>query len=340
MISTPSPAVWFPTIRAGTGADVFTVRLAESLKKRGVQTEISWLPHRAEYVPFSVAVPKAPDWASIVHVNTWLHNRFVPAHLPLVVTVHHCVHDPAFAKYRTRLQAIYHQGWIKPIERLALKSADAITAVSQYTADRTKEVFGVEGTQVIYNGVDPEEYEEVPNRTMHTPFRLLYVGSWSLRKGVDLLGPIMRELGPEFELWYTSDASGALGKVGLPSNCRSIGRPSKESLLDTYQSCDALLLPTRLEGFGQVAIEAMACGLPVIATRGSALPEVVEEGVTGMLCNQDDPIAFAIAARYLKQESLRWSDISRAAGRTARRDFSIDQMVQGYMEVYSNLLNR
>ncbi|MBL8256262.1 MAG: hypothetical protein JNJ62_06655 [Pseudoxanthomonas mexicana] len=65
--------VWLPTVRAGTGTDVFAERLCEGLNSRGIRAEIAWLPHRSEYLPWTVSVPVAPAWADIVHVNTWIY---------------------------------------------------------------------------------------------------------------------------------------------------------------------------------------------------------------------------------------------------------------------------
>jgi len=86
--------VWFPAVRTGSGADVFTERLAGALIERGVRAEISWLPHRAEFLPWSVGRPTIPAGANIVQVNSWLHTRFIPARLPVVATMLHCVLDP------------------------------------------------------------------------------------------------------------------------------------------------------------------------------------------------------------------------------------------------------
>ena len=115
----------------------------------------------------------------------------------------------------------------------------------------------------------------------------------------------------------------------------SLGRPDQRRLLEAYLDSDALLFPTRLEGFGQVALEAMAYGLPVISTNGSALPEVVEDGATGILCPQDDAAAFVAAARRLQQQHDLWSAMSSAAFAHARRPaFGIASMVDSYASVY------
>ena len=271
-----APRVWFPAIRAGSGADVFTQRLADGLNGQGIRAEITWLPHRAEYAPWSVPTPKPPAWANIVHVNTWLHPRFIPLHLPVVATMHHVVHDPAFAPYRTRAQALYHRFWIKPIETAVLRRAQAVTAVSRYTAAQVRAVFGRDDVNVILNGIDTDIFHPGPVRAPHQPFRLLFVGNWSQRKGTDLLAPIMQKLGPDFELWVTSGLRDWRDKVSLPPNIRFLGRvPTTEALVRVYQDADALLFPSRLEGFGLAALEAQACGLPVISTNATALPEVL-----------------------------------------------------------------
>jgi glycosyltransferase involved in cell wall biosynthesis len=326
-----SPAVWFPAIRVGTGVDVFTERLCAGLNARGIRAEIAWLARRAEYLPWTVRAPQPPAWANVVHVNTWMHRRFVPSRLCVVATIHHSVHDARLRPYKSHLQALYHRQWVRPMEHWILQRANAVTTVSHYTAEKAREHFGLDSIHVIHNGVPvPRQLQRY--RKPHRPFRLLYVGSWSMRKGVDLLGPIMQQLGDDFELHYTADKN---VRVRLPVNCRSLGRPNQSKLLDAYRDSDALLFPTRLEGFGQVALEAMAHGLPVISTNGTALPEVVENGRNGILCPQDDVAAFAAAARRLEQDQELWSSMSEAAITHARRPaFSIASMVDSYAQIY------
>ena len=321
-------------MRVGTGVDVFTERLCTGLNAGGIRAEIAWLPRRAEFLPWTVPAPPVPAWVNIVHVNAWLHRRFIPEDLPVVATMHHCVHDPGMRPYKSAAQALYHRHMVWPLERWVLHYADAVTAVSEYTARQVREQFGIEPIRVIPNGLPtPEQATMERNERPHAPFRLLYVGSWTRRKGVDLLGPILERLGTDFELRYTAPPD---LRVRLPGNCRSLGRPDRRQLQRAYSEVDALLFPTRLEGFGQVALEAMAAGLPVIATAGSALPEVVVDGVTGILCPQDAIAAFADAARRLAGNPQLWQSMSSAALVRARQPlFSIDSMVASYAEVYA-----
>ena len=187
-----SPAIWFPAIRTGTGTDVFTQRLVDGLRARGIGAEITWLPLRAEYAPWTVPVPRPPVWATVCHVNSWLHPRFIPE-LPMMATLHHSIHDPALRPYKGWLRAAYHKYWIAPIERRVLRRAERVVAVSHFVADMARQTLCGVPMRVIYNGIDTEQF--CPGnrvRQAGEPFRLLYVGSWTARKGVDLLGPIMR----------------------------------------------------------------------------------------------------------------------------------------------------
>lgn len=340
MISKPTnsgkvPAVWFPAIRAGSGADVFAERLCAGLNKRGIRAEITWLPHRAEYAPWTVTKLKPPAWANIVHVNTWLHRRLLPPNIPIVATMHHCVHGKDVDRFKSYAQKLYHRYWVKSLEKFVLRRAARIVAVSNYTAESTKLSFGVHNITVIHNGIDLNGVFQPPSiRTPHHPFRLIYAGNWSKRKGVDLLAPIMRMLGSDFELLHTGSPI-----PNAPANMHALGRlPGEIELSEAYQGADALLFPSRLEGFGLVVLESMACGLPVIATNGSSLSEVIENNVTGLLCPQDDVAAFANAARQLADNSALWQQMSQNARQRVEARFSMDAMIGHYLKLYHEVL--
>lgn len=334
--------VWFPAVRAGTGADIFTERLASELESRGVRTAISWLPHRAEFLPWSVVPPKPPLWADVVHVNSWMPQWFLPRNLPVVTTLHSCIHDPALAHYKNMSQLAYHRYWIYRCEAASIRNARVVTAVSHYAATQAEQYFSCSSVITIPNWVDATQF--VPGNRQaipHRPFRLLFVGKMSKGKGIDLLPGIMRRLGSDFELSYTGNAESFGDTECLPANMIALGRlHGSAALIRAYQQSDALLFPTRFEGFGLVALEAMACGVPVIATDCSALPEVVENGVSGILCPRDDLNAFVAAAQRLRNESHLCRSMSLAARHRAEAVFTPTCTVNRYLEIYRQLAGK
>lgn len=336
------PAIWFPTVRTGTGSDVFTERLVKDLQNQGFRAEITWLPLRAEYAPWSVRSPCPPSWSNICHVNTWLHSSLIPKNMPVLATLHHSIHDPSLRKYKGGLRAAYHRYWIAPNERRIMHRANQVIAVSEFVAKIAKQTLCEVPISIIYNGIDIEKFypEKLRARENEKPFHLLYIGSWSSRKGVDMLAPIMSELGNEFELYYTGGCSSKKDSGAQPKNMHNINKlPNDFLVAESMRRADALIFPSRSEGFGLVAAEAMACGIPVIATRGSSITEVVSDGVTGLLCQKDAITEFAAAARRLRNENNLSNKMSVAARERAIQLFSKDEMIKKYLIRYAHCLN-
>lgn len=330
------PAVWFPAIRAGTGTDVFTARLVEGLRRRGLRAEIAWLPQRAEYAPWSVPRPQAPAWANIAHVNTWLPASLLPRHLPVVATIHHAVHHPDAQAYKGWLRSAYHRYWIAPNERRVLRRAIRRVAVSRFVAETARQTLSDSPFEVIYNGIDVGFFQPADTRRSGRPFTLGYLGKWTTRKGVDLLAPIMRALGEGYQLLYTGGARRE--RRTLPANMHDVGRLAGPAAVRTFlQGLDALLFPSRSEGLPLSVLESLACGVPVIAARTGPLPEIVEDGITGLLCPPDEVMAFAQAARWLAAHPEH-SQRMREAARARALAFDIEAMLERYLALYREVL--
>lgn len=337
LMPSTKPAVWFPTVRTGTGTDVFTQRLVAGLQQRGIRAEITWLPLRAEYLPWTVRVRRPPQWATLVHVNTWLHSRFLPKHLPLVATIHHAVHDPALRPYKGAVRAAYHRCWIAPNERRIMRRADRVIAVSHFVAEVARRTLVDVPMQVIHNGINTDRFRPGTRQLQSAaPFQLLYVGSWKTLKGVKLLAPILRELGEGFELCYTGGPAAARDKAHMPTNMHDIGRLNGEdAVIAAMQQADAFLFPSRSEGLPLSGIEAMACGLPVVAARASSMMEVVDDAKTGMLCDVDNVVAFADAVRRLATHADLQAALSQAARQRVVDMFSIEAVFSAYTQVFA-----
>ena len=325
--------VWFPTVRAGTGTDVFTVRLVERLKRRGIRADIEWLPLSSEYAFWKVRRLRMPEWADLLHVNTWFPSGALPLDVPIVATIHHSMHHPGVRAHKDFARHLYHRYWLAPNERRIILRAACVCAVSEFVAQSARQSLADVPMTVVYNGVDVDE--DVQRRTSGSnPFQLLYAGAWRTLKGVDLLAPIMSELGRGFELLYTGNSPGR-----VEGNMRDIGRlAGSREVAKAMQHADALLFPSRSEGFPLVVIEAMANGLPVIATKGSSMPEAIEDGVNGILCPQDDVGLFVNACHRLAADPDLHHRMSQAGRARAKQVFSLDRMVDTYFSLYSSCL--
>lgn len=331
-METAWPSVWLPTIRAGTGADVFTLRLCDALNASGVRAEITWLPHRAEVMPWSAASPSPPAWANVAHVNSWLPRRFWPRHLPVVVTVHHLVHDPAYAPYRSATQAAYHRSLIRPRELAAIRDAAAVTTVSDYVRGTVMDFAGRQDITTIHNWVDTARFTPLAEtaRPSHVPFRLFIAGSASRRKGIDLLPTFARALCDDFQIRYAG--GNASGCDGL-SNVILLGRISDEDMLKEFQHCDAVVSLSRYEGFGYTALEAMACGKPFLGFSGSALTEVVPNDC-GYLVPMEDVGALAAACQRLQTDHQHAVQLGARGRQHALSRFSQQAALQSYLTTY------
>jgi len=295
--------VWLPTVRAGSGSDVFVKRLAAGLERYGARCTVTWFPHLSEMLPLALATAAMPSSTDVVVAGSWSGFACSRRGVPLVVIEHHCVFDPVYRSGASLAQRAYHELALRAYSRASFHRAARIATVSEYTARSLRDAFGLGQVDVIPNWVDPVAFSPatVQGERDDRPFRLLFVGNLSRRKGADLLEPIMAALGNGFELRYTAGLRASEQGAPLP-NMTPLGRLSDEALAMEYRACDALLFPTRFEGFGYAAAEAMASGKPVIATDVSALPEVVVDGETGILCPLDDVAAFVAACRRLATE--------------------------------------
>jgi glycosyltransferase involved in cell wall biosynthesis len=329
--------VWFPLIRAGTGTDVFTRRLAEALVRRGVKTEISSFPLGYEPIPFLLRKVTPPAGTDIVFANSWNGFAFRRVGLPLVVTVHHGGFDPSIKLHRSPAQNLYHQYLIRQFELRSLYASDAITAVSNYVgASLRRHTPTLNAIETIHNWVDIDRFRPARRtRDGRRVFRLLFVGKLSPLKGADLLPKIMRLLGEDFELCIAGGLPGQFGNMS--DNVRLLGWLNEDELIRAYQESDALLFPSRSEGFGYAALEAMACGKPVIASDSTALPEVVSNGITGLLCNPGDAEAFADACRQLAASPRQRSEMAEAGRQKAVEKFSEAAVVPRYLALIDRL---
>lgn len=333
--------IWLPFVSAGSGADVFTLRLAEALERLGHDVAATPFHRLFQYCPWRLSFAVPPRTPDVIVANTINAFAFRHRRGKLVAIEHHCVFDPAYAVYRSWPQSLYHETLVRRFECASFVAADAVVAPSRYTADTLSRVFRMPRPSVIPNGIDTDYFCPGPlhaSRERERPFRLLFVGNLSKRKGIDLLPRIMKRLGPDYELRYTQglrNRSATLGEITM----KPLTRMSLAELRQQYREADALLLPTRYEGFGYAVAEAMACGTPAVVTNCSSLPEIVEDGVTGRLCPIDDVEAFAAAIQRLRENPAELTAMSRKARERSLQLFNLMAWAESFARLFERLLS-
>ncbi len=126
--------------------------------------------------------------------------------------------------------------------------------------------------------------------------------------------------------------------LGLEDDVLFLGKQSR--IPELLAVSDVLLLPSEMEAFGLAALEAMACGVPPVATRTGGVPELITDGVDGCLAPVGDTDAMAAYVVSLLTDRDRYIRFSQAARRTAETRFSTSLIIPKYEEYYRQVLDR
>jgi glycosyltransferase involved in cell wall biosynthesis len=209
------------------------------------------------------------------------------------------------------------------VHRLGLKWARIITSPSKYTAEKLATVQGLSGRTVVVipHPVDPTFLVDnkrdlpaasPPGRILLTVARLTASDSY---KGVDhVIQALPAVLSVVPDLYYVVVGEGddrqrlerLAVDAGVEDRVMFAGARADAELAGYYRACDAYVMPSRSEGFGIVYLEAMSCGKPVVAANSGGAPEVVEDGVTGLLVEYGDvPTLACSLTRLLTDRECR-----------------------------------
>ncbi|MDH1007823.1 glycosyltransferase family 4 protein [Pseudomonas nicosulfuronedens] len=337
-MSSRALTIWLPSLRAGSGADVFTLRLAQSLKKAGHCPVVQWFDRRFELCPSLLKGIQPPARADLVHAGSWQGFAFKRQGLPLVVTEHHCSLHPLLRRSHSTTQALYHRFCVQRWNRLSYRMADSVVAVSNFAAQPLRPMLG-ERLQVIHNGVDTAHFCPGQRGTSRR-FRLLFVGNPSRWKGADLLAPLAARLGGDFEVCCLSGLRSNWPKGLDATGLTFLPRVAPADMPTVYRSVDAVLALTRFETFGYVALESMACGTPVVGFDCAGTAEVCAGADSALLGPVDDLDALAGRIRELSADAELARRLSFNGRRRAEELFSIDRCVGSYLKLYEQLVER
>lgn len=299
-----------------------------------------WLVGRLAHVMRRVQ----PD---IVHTHAWgtLCEGLLAARLARVPIVVHGEHGTLNTKPRNVM-----------VQRWAWRQVDQVLSVSSKLAERMAAEIGfpLERIRTIRNGVDLARFRRVDRRVARGRLDLdaseLVIGTIGRLvpvKNQALLLAAMAELrtggvggttliagdGP-----LRDDLEARAASAGLASGVRFLGE--RHDVEQVLAALDVFVLTSASEGLSNTIQEAMAAGLPVVATRVGGAEELVQDGHTGLLVPPDDTEALAAALRRLAHRPGERLAMGLAGRARAEHEFALDDMIAGYQDVYCQLVER
>ena len=272
-------------------------------------------------------------------------------HLPFVTTLH-----------GTDITLVGMDRSYLPITRYAIQQSDGVTSISSYLKEVTETNFGVrtsrEGRpiEVVHNFVNCDVYKPYPESESGTreqararfaaPDEFLFMHLSNFRPVkriadvVQIFARVAKQLPARLALIGDgpdrSTAEWLAHSLGIHDRIHFLGKQDRVSEL--LPLADLMLMPSEMESFGLAALEAMACEVPAIATRVGGVPELITDGVDGLLFPLGDVDAMAEASIALLTDPDRHKAMKKAARKTAQDRFCSTRILPRYVAFYESLI--
>jgi N-acetyl-alpha-D-glucosaminyl L-malate synthase BshA len=251
----------------------------------------------------------------------------------------------------TDITLVGNNASFKPVTTSTIQQADAVTVVSNWLKDETLRQFPIDRElAVIYNFIDPERHLSetchcIPDRSCRSQKTLMHISNYRpvkrIRDVVSIFAKVSSAIdcrlilvgdGPDMPV-----ARELAEELGLLDRVTFVGVVDRVAPL--LAAADLLLLPSSTESFGLVALEAMASGVPVIASDVGGIPEVIRHSVTGYLAPVGDVQQMAEYALALLRDDDRFQRFSTAARAWAVESFDYRKLVPQYESTYRRVLD-
>jgi glycosyltransferase involved in cell wall biosynthesis len=270
--------------------------------------------------------------------------------LPVVTTVHHpltvdrrasFIRDENF-KEAVGTMKFYPVG----MQAFVARRLDCVLTSSEVSARQIVQDFGVrpERLRNVRNGLDTELFS--PDSSVEkSDHELLCVGrSTDPNKGIKTLIQALARLPEHVRLTLVDDNSPDnqvlewAQTVGVVDRLSLTGRVGTQELVQLYRRASVVVVPSRYEGFGLPAVEAMACGTPVVATRAGALPEILDLTGGGVSAERDDPDSIARGVRRLLEDQAARQQMAKRGRERVVETLSWPRVAAATAAVYAEVV--
>jgi N-acetyl-alpha-D-glucosaminyl L-malate synthase BshA len=244
-----------------------------------------------------------------------------------------------------------------PITRYAIQESDGVTSISSYLKDETVKSFGVtRDIEVVTNFVNCDVYTPIKDEQRRACSRkrlaapdeaiLMHLSNFRPVKrivdAIKVFALIAKQIPAQLVLVGDgpdrSAAEWLAHDLGIHARVHFLGK--QDSVNELLPLADLLLMPSQLESFGLAALEAMACKVPSIATRVGGIPELIDDGQTGLLYEVGDVEGMAQGALSLLGNPARLSAMRDAGRATAQKRFCASLVVPQYVRYYEKVLSQ
>jgi len=290
----------------------------------------------------------------------WIQKRFF-GKIPIVSTIHN---SPSWYKVAEYLPWRYFYTRIRDQIRANLwyflfkeqvKYSDVVVCVCEAVADEIRTMYRVRNKEkviAIPNGVELELFYPRKPVDLHSKFDcdflLLYFGEFSMRKGLKYLFYALKELknkrvklltfGANWKSDYGKYYKKLIEELGIRNQVISLEKIPEKELPKFYSSVDCFVLPSLSEGLPKVAIEALACECPVIATAVNGTPEIVIHKKTGLLVPPKDVKKLQEAIEYAVNNRSKMKKMAREGRKLVVKKYNWERSAKKYYELYKKLV--
>lgn len=246
-----------------------------------------------------------------------------------------------------------------PITKFGIEQSDGVTSISDDLKRSTERDFGVHGglhgpIEVIHNFVNCDVYkpDEEKRRTLRSQYAaegeklILHLSNFRRVKRVSDVVEVFARVAKQVPARLMLIGDGPDRSIaehlalthGIADRIHFLGK--QDSVQELLPLGDLLLMPSEMESFGLAALEGMACGVPCIATRVGGVPELVEDGVNGLLYAVGDVEGMAAGAAELLKDAPRLERMAVAARKTAQDKFCTTRIIPRYERFYEHVLQQ
>lgn len=254
---------------------------------------------------------------------------------------------PGYDPHNRALQVVHRV--LAPLTRWIWRRADRVVALSDSLGQLALHTLPALRYSVVPNGVDLKLFRpaESPGRIRPGPIRCLAVARLVERKGLaNLLGALALLERGRFELEIVGGGADErvlrelAVRLGVANEVRFMGALPRAEVAQRYREADLFTLPSSAESFGNVFAEALASGLPVVATAVGGIPDLVEHGTNGLLVPPGDVSALAKAIHYLGEDPELRRQMSQRNRTKAEAALEWSQVTRRYLSFYEAIQPR